>query len=200
MATLTLMLNVEMSPALVMRFGLAALLVVAVSAGAVDGAEPPVVGGKAPDFTLDGLDGKAMTLSDLTKQSNVVLVVLRGYPGYQCPICTRQVGDFINQSKKFADAQARIVLVYPGPADRLKDHAEEFISGKTLPDNCTLVIDPDYTFTKAYGLRWDAPRETAYPSTFVIDRENAVQLAHVSRTHGDRTSAAEVLKVLAQKK
>jgi peroxiredoxin len=59
------------------------------------------------------------------------------------------------------------------------------------------VVDPDYTFTNAYGLRWDAPRETAYPSTFVIDRARRVRFAHISHTHGDRVSAQRALDTLA---
>jgi alkyl hydroperoxide reductase subunit AhpC len=58
-------------------------------------------------------------------------------------------------------------------------------------------LDPDYTFTLRYGLRWDAPRETAYPSTFVIDRGGVVRFALVSRTHDGRAPAADVLAVLA---
>jgi hypothetical protein len=56
------------------------------------------------------------------------------------------------------------------------------------------VTDPDYTFTNAYNLRWDVPRETAYPSTFVMDKQRKIHFARISKTHGGRTSAAEVLK------
>ena len=60
--------------------------------------------------------------------------------------------------------------MYPGlPAD-LDRRAKEFLAAQSpLPANVTLLIDPDCTFTNLYGLRWDAPRETAYPSTFLID-------------------------------
>ena len=50
----------------------------------------PKAGDKAADFTLKTLDDKSIQLSDLTAKSDVVLVVLRGWPGYQCPICTRR--------------------------------------------------------------------------------------------------------------
>ena len=49
-------------------------------------AEIPKVGDKAPDFTLRSLDDKTVRLSELTAKGNVVLFVLRGWPGYQCPI------------------------------------------------------------------------------------------------------------------
>jgi hypothetical protein len=42
-------------------------------------------------------------------------------------------------------------------------------------------------------LRWDAPRETAYPATFVLDKNRLVRFAKISHTHGDRTKASDVL-------
>ena len=74
--------------------------------------------------------------------------------------------------------------------------AKEFLKNRQLPENFTFVIDPDYEFTNAYGLRWDAPRETAYPSTFVIDRQGTVRLAVISKTHGGRAKTADVIKAL----
>jgi len=163
-----------------------------------DGNLPPKVGDKAPDFTLPALDGNTLQLSKLTTEGPVVLIVLRGWPGYQCPICTKQVGEFIARADDFKAAKARLVLVYPGPADRLADHAKEFVTGKSIPPGFSFVLDPDLKFTSSWGLRWDAPKETAYPSTFVIDREGVVRFSETSKTHGGRASAADVLKSLGQ--
>jgi peroxiredoxin len=128
----------------------------------------------------------------------VVLVVLRGWPGYQCPICDRQVNEFVTAKAAFAEAGAQLVFVYPGPAADLKARAAEFRSmkGREWPAEFRYALDPDYAFTDAYGLRWDAPRETAYPSTFIIDAKGVVRFAKVSRTHGDRAKAADVLAEL----
>lgn len=60
-----------------------------------------------------------------------------------------------------------------------------------------LVTDPDYIFTNSWGLRWDAPRETAYPSTFVIDRKGVVRFTKISKTHGDRANPADILKAVS---
>ena len=161
-------------------------------------AEPPKVGDHAPDFTLKTLDGKSVTLSDLTASNEVVLVVLRGWPGYQCPICERQVHDFVSSAAGFTDAKARVIMVYPGPAEDLKAHAAEFLADKDWPKDFIFVTDPDYSMVNAYGLRWDAPHETSYPSTFVLDTKGVVQFAKISHSHGDRTKAADILKELRQ--
>jgi len=156
----------------------------------------PVLGDTAPDFTLDDLSGKKDQLSELAKKGPVVLVMLRGYPGYQCPFCTAQVGQLLNKAEDFKKAGASVLLVYPGPADGLKDHASEFVRGKDIPSNFFLALDPDYSFTKLYNLRWEAPHETSYPSTFVMDTARTVLYAKVSKEHGDRAKVEDVLAAL----
>lgn len=159
----------------------------------------PAVGEEASDFELKTLDAETVKLSKLVTDGPVVLIVLRGYPSYQCPACTAQMGQFLSNAKKFEALKTRVVMVYPGPADSLKKHAEDFVRGKTLPDNFSLALDPDYEFTKAYRLRWEAKNETAYPSTFVIDRDRKITFAKISMSHGGRASVDEVLKALSGK-
>jgi peroxiredoxin len=162
-------------------------------------AATPDVGDRAPDFTLSTPEGASIRLSALTSKTTTVLVVLRGYPGYQCPYCQRQVQDFISHASDFAKGGAQVLLVYPGPPADLAGHAREFLDKRTLPDNVHLVIDPDYNFTKRYDLRWDAPHETAYPSTFVINRGGVITFRKISHEHGDRTTAQDMLEKLTSR-
>ncbi len=121
------------------------------------------------------------------------MVVLRGFPGYQCPYCVRQVHDFIDHASDFAAKNTR-VLVYPGPPANLDQHAKEFLEKQAeLPSNIVLVSDPNYAVTNMYGLRWDAPHETAYPSTFVLDNKGMIVFEKISHSHGDRLSAQDAL-------
>lgn len=106
-------------------------------------AAPPAVGDKARDFTVNRLDGTPIRLSALTKEGPVVMLMLRGWVGYQCPICTRQVGGFLSRAKDFQAAGANVVMVYPGAADLVQQKAEEFVIGKTIPDKFHFVVDPD---------------------------------------------------------
>lgn len=177
------------------RSGLPLLLALIFAASVVQvRAETPGVGGKAPDFSLSTPEGKPVRLSTLTSGSSVVLVVLRGYPGYQCPFCQKQVHDFETHAKAFADRGAEVLFVYPGPGVHLDDRAKEFLSQEdALPANVHLVLDPDYRVTNLYGLRWDAPQETAYPSTFLLDRQGKIFFEKISKGHGDRTTAEQVL-------
>lgn len=159
-------------------------------------AGPPAVGDKAPDFVLETLQGKKIRMSEAASDKPTVLVVLRGYPGYQCPLCNRQAQDFIRYGAALEGAAGRVILVYPGPSAGLKARAEEFLSGKSFPKNFHLVLDPDYEFTTLYDLRWNAPKETAYPSTFIIDPQGVVIFSNISKSHGGRVKAADILAVL----
>ena len=175
---------------------LAALAAVSpvVAAGGVGKAPKP--GETAPLFSLLDLDGQRVTLAGELTHGPVVLVLLRGWPGYQCPFCTRQFADFLGHAPAFETVGARVVWVYPGPSDSLQQHAREFLASRALPSNFRITTDPDYVFTNAYGLRWDAPQETAYPATFVIDRGGTVRFAQVSVGHHGRAPAIDVLKAL----
>ena len=171
----------------------------ATSCGAEDrAATRPGVGDAAQDFELQAVAGSRqgkVKLSEVLKEGPVVLAVLRGYPGYQCPACSKKVGSLIGKARELKSAN--VLLIYPGPALELNLRAGEFLQGTELPAGFTMLLDPDYSFTNAYGLRWDAPRETAYPSTFVIDSNGKVRYRKVSMTHGDRANATEVAQAVA---
>jgi peroxiredoxin len=127
-----------------------------------------------------------------------VLVVLRGFPGYQCPLCSRQVGELRSKAEEFVKLGAKVVLVYPGPGPlaSLREKAKEFLEGTELPKPFYYMVDPEYAFTNAYELRWDAPAETSYPSTFVLDTKRVVKFRKISQSHGDRAPTNEVLASL----
>jgi peroxiredoxin Q/BCP len=161
-------------------------------------AQTPAIGATAPDFTLATPSGAAIRMSSQEHGNQLVLVILRGFPGYQCPYCQKQVHDFVEHAADFAAKKATVLLVYPGPPADLDQHAREFLASyPKLPSNVILVTDPDYKATNLYGLRWDAPHETAYPSTFVLDKHSTVLFEKISHSHGDRISAKDVLDHLS---
>ncbi len=163
-------------------------------------AAQPTVGDKVPDFTLTSFDGKQTALAGLYEKGPVALVVLRGYPGYQCPFCQRQVQEFVEHAAEFDAAGIQVVFVYPGPPDQLQSRVAEALTGKNFPASYTMLLDPGYAFTTQYGLRWDGPNETAYPSTFLISKGGAVFYAQIAKLHSGRTSAATILSYFPKKK
>jgi peroxiredoxin Q/BCP len=97
------------------------------SLGASAFAQTPAVGAKAPDFTLSKPTGKTVTMSAEQGGHPLVLVILRGFPGYQCPYCVKQVHDFADRAPTalsrfmisqitppdFKAKNTRVLLVYP---------------------------------------------------------------------------------------
>ena len=158
--------------------------------------ESPAIGAKAKDFTLKSIQGDDIQLSTIYKDNPVVLVVLRGWPGYQCPVCTRQVGQLISAEDKFTELGAVILMVYPGPSVELQEHVNEFTEDFNFPDNFYFTIDPDYSMVNKYGIRWEKERETAYPSTFIINKEGEIVFLKISDSHGGRTNNEEIIEVL----
>ena len=157
---------------------------------------PPKIGDTIKDYKFRTIAGKELKLADAANKGPVVLIVLRGFPGYQCPICTKQVADLRKHAGDFKELGASVVLVYPGAADKLTDHAKQFLKDAKLPVPLVLVTDSDYKFIGLHNLRWNMAGETAYPSTFVLDTDHKVHFAKVSKSHGDRAKADEVLEVL----
>lgn len=153
----------------------------------------PAVGSVAPDFELKTLGGESFSLFEAVENQETLLVVLRGYPGYQCPICSRQVADFIVHQEEFKEENVQVVMVYPGPVEGLEELAEEFLANKNWPENYIFLLDPDYTMLNQYNLRWDAPRETSYPSTFHILPGGNIAHLQISQGHGGRVDAETAL-------
>jgi peroxiredoxin Q/BCP len=156
----------------------------------------PGVADHAPNFTLSTLGGTTLQLSTLTGQGRVILIVLRGYPGYQCPYSLQQFNDFQQYAAQFAALNTQIVFIYPGPSPNLVSEATDFATTSSMPGNIHLVIDPDFTVINLYGLRWNAPSETAYPSTFIIEKDRSIFSVQVGKSHGDHPSAADTLAAL----
>src|SRR3569623_2010816 len=65
---------------------------------AASAAEPPKVGDPAPVINLNTLQGSEVSLKGLPKEHPIVLILLRGWPGYQCPVWTAQVHDFVSHA------------------------------------------------------------------------------------------------------
>lgn len=97
-------------------------------------------GKKAPEFSLEGSDGKQHSLSDYKGKS----VVLYFYPKDNTPGCTKEACGFRDNHKELTDAG---VVVFGVSKDSLASH-NKFIINYSLP--FTLLSDADYSVMQAY--------------------------------------------------
>lgn len=161
----------------------------------------PKEGSKITDFSGITMNGAPFKLSKYIEKGTVVLIMLRGFPGYQCPVCSTQVAGYIAKAEEFEKQKnTPVVFIYPGKVKDLDKKAKEFTSPleekEDLPNNFIFVIDNDYAITNLLGLRWNVPKETAYPAAFVIDHKGYIQYAKVSDSHYGRATADEILEFL----
>ena len=161
----------------------------------------PKEGSKIGEITGTTLNGADFSLLKMIEKGSVVLVMLRGYPGKQCPVCSTQVAGYIAKAEAFEEERnTPVIFIYPGKVSDLDKRASEFTAPLEkevdLPGNFTFLLDQDFEITNQLKLRWDKAGETAYPAAFVIDHDGYIQYAKVSDNHGDRATADEILEFL----
>ncbi|MCZ6565406.1 MAG: redoxin domain-containing protein [Gammaproteobacteria bacterium] len=160
----------------------------------------PIEGSKFKDFSGTTMNGVPFKLSKFVEKGTVAVVMLRGFPGYQCPVCSTQVAGYMAKSEEFEKHNTPVVFIYPGKVKDLDKRAKEFTSPLEekvdLPSNFIFVIDNNYKITNLLDLRWNAKNETAYPAAFIIDHKGYIQYLKVSDNHHDRASADEIIEFL----
>ena len=144
---------------------------------------------RAPDFTLNDKDGKAISLSDFAGKK----VVLYFYPKDNTPGCTRQACAFAGLYNEF---QRKNVAVVGISRDSIASHAK-FAEKYNLP--FTLLSDPNLEAIQAYGV-WQEKKMYGKVSfgvvrtTFIIDENGFIEKI-MPKVKPD-TNAAEILEEL----
>ena len=141
-------------------------------------------------------DGSKTKLSDYAGEKNVILVFTEGFNGMLCPFCQTQTSRLVSNYPEFQKRDCEVIVVYPGP----EDHLDEFVKAalKTEKEQVDkvpfpIVLDKDFTATKFF----DIQSMLAHPSTYLIDKQGAVQFAYVGNDmSADRPSVKAMLKRL----
>ena len=146
-------------------------------------------GMKAPNFTLNDKDGKAVSLSDFLGKK----VVLYFYPKDNTPGCSRQACAF---AAAYAGFKENNVVVIGISKDSVASH-QKFAEKYDLP--FILLSDPDKVAIESYGV-WQEKKMCGKVSmgvvrtTFIIDEEGNVEKV-MEKVKPD-TNAAEILEYL----
>ena len=144
---------------------------------------------KAPDFTLNDKDGRAVSLSDFSGKK----VVLYFYPKDNTPGCTRQACAFAGAYAGFVQKDVVVIGI---SKDSVASH-QKFAEKYNLP--FILLSDPDGEAISAYGV-WKEKTmfgKTALGvvrTTFIIDENGNVEKV-MPKVKPD-TNAAEILEYL----
>jgi peroxiredoxin Q/BCP len=98
-------------------------------------------GKKAPDFILEGSDGKKHSLRDYSGKT----VIIYFYPKDNTPGCTKEACGFRDSIQEILDVNAVVLGV---SKDSIASH-NKFIGAYSLP--FVLLTDPDTIMMQAYG-------------------------------------------------
>ena len=126
------------------------------------------VGDPAPDFELDGTDGR-FRLSDHRGEC----VVLLFYPGDNTPVCTRQFCSYRDDAGELDSLDATVV----GISSQSVDSHEAFTAEHGL--NVPLLADEDGSVAKAYGAH--TPVIGTRRAAIIVDEEGTVRYRHDHR-------------------
>jgi cytochrome c biogenesis protein CcmG/thiol:disulfide interchange protein DsbE len=133
----------------------------------------PLVGRTAPDFTLGGIEGPAVTLSSLRGQ----VVVLNFWASW-CTECHEEQDALDQTWQRYRDSGMVLLGVdFQDTGDGARDYVRQ--SGLTYPT----VADKDSKTALAYGIR-------GIPETFLIDRSGRIVDRIIGRVDADRLAAA----------
>ena len=147
------------------------------------------VGMRAPEFTLNDKDGKAVSLSDFKGKK----VVLYFYPKDNTPGCTKQACAFAGAYDVYKEMGVEVIGI---SKDSVKSHGN-FAQKYELP--FVLLSDPELVAIQAYDV-WKEKKlygkvsMGVVRSTYVIDEEGIIEKV-MPKVKPD-TNAEEVLAYL----
>ena len=142
------------------------------------------VGDIAPDFELDGTEGR-FRLSDHRGER----VVLLFYPGDNTTVCTKQFCSYRDNSEAFGALEATVVGISSQSVDSHQGWAEKH--GLNVP----LLADEAGTVAKQYGAH--APIVGTKRAVIVIDEDGIVRHRHDHLLGLDYQSVDDLREALA---
>ena len=146
------------------------------------------------DLVFITKDGSKIKLGDYTNKKNIILVFTEGFNGMLCPFCKTQTSRLVANYDKFKQRDCEVIVVYPGPEERLDDFIKAAITiEKNQVDKVPfpIVLDKDFTATDFFEIQ----SMFAHPSTYLIDKQGKVQFAYVGNDMtADRPSIKAMLE------
>ena len=144
----------------------------------------PQVGDIAPDFTLDGTDGR-FELSDHRGER----VVLLFYPGDFTPVCTKQMCSYSDRWEDFGKLDATVVGISAQSVER--HHQFKSMHGIPMP----LLADEDRSVAKSYGV--SQPILGTRRAVFIVDEDGRIAYRHVHLLGIDFQTVDELQEALS---
>ncbi|MBT3374140.1 MAG: redoxin family protein [Lentisphaerae bacterium] len=159
-------------------------------------AQHPKVGQPFPYTRFVNGKGQVVDLATWTGKKNVLLVFMRGFPGYVCPTCTRHTAQLIERADELKERNAEVLLVYPGPTESIPQFVtsvSDLLKGSLTGElPVPILLDVDLAAVKAVGIESDL----AWPASFIIGVDGLVKYGYIGKNYADRPTVDDVLGAL----
>lgn len=163
---------------------------------------PLLIGQKAPNSTLQTVDGDPVSLLALTMQKPTVLIFYRG--GW-CPYCSRQLAGLKDIESELDDLGYQIIAISPETPAQLQEQKLQ------TQFSVRLLSDPGLDTIRGFGIGFYLPlvTEKLYevkmgitltddkesgkavlpaPAVFILDKAGVVKFSHVNANFKERLS------------
>ena len=141
------------------------------------------IGDPAPDFDLDGTEGR-FRLSDHRGKR----VVLLFSPGDFTPVCTKQFCSYAERAEDMSALDATVI----GISAQDVDSHSKFVTENGIP--VPLLSDPDKKVAKSYGA--SAPVVGTRRAVFIVDEDGKLAYKHVHTLGLDFQTVDEIREAL----
>lgn len=119
----------------------------------------PLVGKKAPEFTLATTNGGVKNFTESRSGKNAIVFFWATW----CPHCRKQLGTLKEQKNQIEEKGIQIVLVDVGET---KEKVKAFIENQQIPFD--VFLDEESTLSEAYSV-------IGVPSFFFVDKNGVVR-------------------------
>ena len=140
----------------------------------------------APDFTLPGTGGGAVTLSSFRGNRHVLLAF---FPAAGTPVCTIEMCAFGEDFDRFSSADVEVLGISTDTIDKLKQFREEYAL------RTPLLSDIGGAVARQFGALWHSGT-IANRAYFLIDKHGVIRWAHAEEHPGLRRENAEIFEAI----
>ncbi len=168
-------------------------------------------GSSAPDFRLNGIDGREHALSEMTGTPTVLLFERFA----SCPACNLTVRHYVTQHERLLQAGLRVFMLFHSPLETLiesmRTHQPPFVvladesraayDAYGVESGVSGLLSPAF-MARAMGgmLRGFAPSPwgesvTGVPAQFLVNEAGVLRLARYGHHAGDTPGPDELLRL-----
>lgn len=167
------------------------------------------VGDKAPNIKAIDQNGKSISLNEILKSREVVLVF---YRGQWCPYCNKQLSKINDSLAAITAMGATVITVTPETGENIKKTVEKTKAAFSIIQDSALLIMKSYkvafavdektiTKYKTYGIDFEKANgedgaNLPVPATYIVGMNGKIKYVFFNKDYSKRASVNDILENL----